>query len=54
MLQNLDGARESEIEIEDLVRADRIFICNALRGPRSVHSIEDEDQLPIWKFQQPH
>ncbi len=48
-MRNLDGAEECELEIRDILRADRIFACNALRGIRVVHSIQTTDRQTIWK-----
>lgn len=48
LLRNLDGAEECELGIEDMVRADRIFACNALRGARVVQSIQGNGQPALW------
>ncbi len=47
LLRNLDGAEECELEIRDILRADRIFACNALRGIRVVHSFKLQIDKPF-------
>lgn len=49
LLQNLIGAEECELAMEDILRADHIFACNALRGARFVQSIQSEGQQIVWK-----
>lgn len=48
MLQSLDGAEECDLVKDDLVKVDSIFSCNALRGLRTVQSIETIDGTPLW------
>ncbi len=48
MLRNLSGAEECDLEKDDLIKADSIFSCNALRGLRAVQSIETIDGTSLW------
>ena len=48
MLQELHNVKERDLQISDLVGADSIFVCNALRGVRKVLSVETIDGLVIW------
>ena len=47
LLQNLHAAEECELTMEDLLKADRVFACNALHGERPVHSIQSADSMPL-------
>jgi para-aminobenzoate synthetase / 4-amino-4-deoxychorismate lyase len=53
LLQSLDGARECELELEDILKAERILACNALRNERPVYSIQRKGlsagvHIEIW------
>ena len=49
LIQVLGTVREGEMTVEDLRSADAIFFCNALRGIRSVHSLDNGTGGTLWQ-----
>ncbi len=54
LLKDLPGVEEGLLQLQDLEIADEIFLCNSLRGVRSVSSIERVDGVVVWQKQIPH
>jgi para-aminobenzoate synthetase / 4-amino-4-deoxychorismate lyase len=48
ILNAFPGARCCAITVEDLLKADRIWLCNGLRGSRPVTSLSDNDGNVLW------
>lgn len=48
LLRDLPGTSEAVLTPHDLSQADEIILCNALRGTRPVHQIEDASATILW------
>lgn len=48
-LENAPQSRETGIRLTDFQTADRVWVCNALRGNRTVAAISDESGGLLWK-----
>jgi para-aminobenzoate synthetase / 4-amino-4-deoxychorismate lyase len=48
VLNAFPGARCCAITVQDLLKADRIWLCNSLRGSRPVMSLSDSDGNVLW------
>ena len=49
LLESMPNAQEGLFQISDLQDADEVIVCNALRGPRAVLSIETIDGGTMWR-----
>lgn len=49
LLEQLQGAEEREIRLDDLIEASSVYVCNALRGIRPVTSIETVNRSVLWR-----
>lgn len=48
LVSSLEPVMECELRLEDIKAADRIFVCNAVRGTRPVKQIENAAGIVIW------